>query len=78
MCGRTAGGPSRGPPAGAAQCLGCLILNVALPVATLPLMSSARHLIVVVSSRWNTSPGSRGPVESHSADCSVGFDPSIV
>ena len=35
-------------------------------------MSSARQRNTVVSSTWKTSPGSRGPVESHSAELSVG------
>ena len=41
-------------------------------------MSVASHLNVVVSVRWNTWPGSRGPVESHSGESSFGFEPSIV
>jgi hypothetical protein len=48
------------------------------PVETFPLMSFAIHLNVVVLVTWNTWPGSRGPVESHSDDDSVGFDPSMV
>ncbi len=55
-----------------------LITKTLWPVETLPLMSFAIHLNVVVSVMWNTSPGSRGPVESHSGDDSVGFDPSVV
>ena len=34
----------------------------------LPLMSVAVQRNVVVSGRWNVSPGSRGPVESHRAE----------
>jgi hypothetical protein len=48
------------------------------PVETLPLMSSASHLNVVDWVRWNTWPGSRGPVESQSGDWLVGCEPSIV
>ena len=52
--------------------------NVWRPNETLPLMSVAIHLNVVVLVRWNVSPGSRGPVESHSADWLLGRDPSVV
>ena len=48
------------------------------PVDLLPLMSVASHLNVVVWVMWNTSPGSRGPVESHSVDVAFGADPSVV
>ena len=48
------------------------------PVESLPLMSVASHLNVVVLVMWNTSPGSRGPVESHSGDVAFGVDPSVV
>ena len=36
------------------------------------------HRTVGVSVRWNTSPGSRGPVESHTGEFSVGFEPFVV
>src|SRR5919199_1586174 len=55
-----------------------LIWNVSLPVDALPFMSVAIHRNVVVCVRWNVSPGSRGPVESHSFDAAVGLEPSIV
>ena len=48
------------------------ILNFCVPWPTFPLMSVAVHLKVVVSVRWKTWPGSRGPVESHSGDDAVG------
>lgn len=48
------------------------------PVETFPLMSSARHLNVVVRVTWKTSPGSRGPVESQSRERDVGRDPFVV
>ena len=41
-------------------------------------MSVALHRNVVVVVRWNTSPGSRGPVESHAGDDAVGLEPSVV
>ena len=53
-------------------------MNVFEPVETLPLMSVARHRKVVVLSTWNVSPGSRGPVESHSVELAFGADPSVV
>ena len=70
-----------GPPSRAALAVVAglyLIVNFACPVETLPLMSVAIHRNVVVSVRWKTSPGSRGPVESQSGELSVGFDPSVV
>ena len=41
-------------------------------------MSVAIHRKVVVVVTWKTSPGSRGPVESHSVDDEVGSEPSVV
>ena len=55
-----------------------VITNCSEPLDTLPLMSSASHRNVVVSVRWKTCPGSRGPVESHSGELLVGRDPSVV
>ena len=55
-----------------------LIVNFARPVETLPLMSVASHLKVVVELTTKDWPGSRGPVESQSVDELVGFEPSIV
>ena len=55
-----------------------LIWNVALPVVWFPAMSvaSQRNSVVVVTT--NDWPGSRGPVESHSVDVLLGFEPSVV
>ena len=55
-----------------------LIVNFACPVETLPLMSAASHLKVVVELTTKDWPGSRGPVESQSVDELVGFEPSVV
>ena len=55
-----------------------LIVNFACPVETLPLMSVAIHLNVVVDETTKDCPGSRGPVESQSVDELVGFEPSVV
>jgi hypothetical protein len=72
-------GPPRGEPLVVESRPGYLaITNFAEPVETLPLMSVARHLNVVVVVTWKTSPGSRGPVASHSVDELVGADPSVV
>ena len=55
-----------------------LMTNFFEPFDWLPLMSVASHLNVVDSVMWNTSPGSRSPVESHSGDVAFGVDPSVV
>ena len=73
-----------GPPRRAALLVRCRyglparMTNCSTPWPTLPLMSVAVHLNVVVVETTNDWPGSRGPVESHSGDVSVGFDPSVV
>ena len=70
-----------GPPWRTARRSGILpylIWNFACPVETLPLMSVAIHRKVVVVLTTNDCPGSRGPVESHSVEDDVGFEPSVV
>jgi hypothetical protein len=72
-------GEASGPPGGGPLTVDThLIVNDWLPDDGLPLMSVAvqRNLVMLV--RWKTSPGSRGPVESHVGKLDVGLEPSIV
>ena len=68
----------RGEPLVVQRRFSYLIMNFCESIDVLPLMSVASHRNVVVSVMWNTSPGSRGPVESQSGDDAFGLDPSVV
>ena len=73
-----AGGPPRWRAARSFPVFPYLISNLALPVVWLPAMSVASQRNSVVVETTNDWPGSRGPVESQSADVLSGFDPSVV